>query len=163
MSEAKSSSAGYLILKPEGNWHILPSSSTEDLLLTFLWTHTPKIDSGKKDSLFFRPDAFVLDEDMRIPMQMTEAIALGVLDTQTVENIQAFPTVSRNPNWTFWHQLKRFFSHYTRGTDAPMRWDDDALGFWMPPVLHPSIKRLLLISPTLSKRQLHQVFPSEKN
>ena len=116
----------------------------------------------EKGLSFFYPDAFVLDEDMGIPMQMTEAIALGVLNTQTVENIQAFPTVSRNPNWTFWHQLKRFFSHYTRDIDAPMRWNDEALWFWMPPVLHPSVKRLLLISPTLSKRQLHKVFPSEE-
>ena len=116
----------------------------------------------EKGLSFFRPDAFVLDEDIGIPMQMAEAIALGVLDTQTVENIQAFPTVSRNPNWTFWHQLKRFFSHYTRDIDAPMRWNDDALWFWIPPVLHPSVKRLLLISPTLSKRQLHKVFPSEE-
>ena len=95
-------------------------------------------------------------------MQMTEAIVLGVLDTQTVESIRAFPTVSRNPNWTFWHQLKRFFSHYTRDTDAPMRWNEDALWFWMPPVLHPSVKRLLLVSPTLSERQLHKIFPNEQ-
>ena len=116
----------------------------------------------EKGRFVFSPDAFVPDEDMRIPMQMAEAIALGVLDTRTVKSIQAFPTVSKNSNWTFWHQLRHFFSHYTRDTDAPMRWNDDALWFWMPPVLHPSIKRLLLISPTLSKRQLHKVFPNEE-
>ena len=116
----------------------------------------------EKGLFVFSPDAFVLDEDMGIPMRIAEAIALGVLDTQTVEDIQAFPTVSGNPNWTFWHQLKCFFSHYTRDIDAPMRWNEDTLWFWMPPVLHPSIKRLLLISPTFSKRQLHKVFPNEE-
>lgn len=110
----------------------------------------------------FYPDAFVLDETIDIQMQMADAIALNILDTQTVESIQGFPTVSRDPNWTFWHQLKRFFSHYTRDADAPMYWDDDALLFWIPPTLHPGVKRLLLISPTLSKRQLHKIFPDEK-
>ena len=125
------------------------------------------VDTEAEDKLkekgisFFYPDTFVLNEEIGIPMQMAESIALGVLDTETVEKIQAFPTVSRNPNWTFWHQLKRFFSHYTRDIDAPMRWNEDALYFWVPPVLHPNVKRLLLISPTLSERQLHKVFPSE--
>ena len=125
------------------------------------------VDAEAEDKLkekgisFFYPDPFVLNEEIGIPMQMAEAIALGILDTETVEKIRAFPTVSRDPNWTFWHQLKRFFSHYTRDADAPIRWNEDALCFWMPPVLHPSVKRLLLISPTLSEKQLHKIFPSE--
>ncbi len=40
-----------------------------------------------------------------------------------------------NPNLTFWHQLKRFFEHYQRDTDAPMIWDQDALRFWIPSVV----------------------------
>ena len=100
-------------------------------------------------------------EDIEIPMQMSQAIALGVLDTETVQKIRAFPSVSRNPNWTFWHQLKHFFSYYTSDTDAPMRWDNEGLKFWMPPVLHPSVKHLLLISPTLSEPYLRRVFPGE--
>ena len=31
-----------------------------------------------------------------------------------------------------WHQLKKFFAHYTRNTDAPMQWDGDVLAFWLP-------------------------------
>ena len=46
------------------------------------------------------------------------AIALGILDVATVENIKAFPNVYRNPNWTLWHQLKRFFGYYTWDADA---------------------------------------------
>ena len=82
--------------------------------------------------------------DIESPVRMVEAIKLGILDAGTVESIQAFPTVCRNPNWTYWHQLKRFFAHYTRDADAPMRWRHKTLQFRMPPVLHPSVKRLLL-------------------
>ena len=37
-----------------------------------------------------------------------------------------------SPNGTFWHQLKRFFAHYKRDTDAPMVWDSGELRFWLP-------------------------------
>ena len=115
-----------------------------------------------KELPFFPLDAFSPNEDIEIPMQMAQAIEFGVLDTGTVQKIQAFPPVSRNPNWTFWHQLKGFFAHYTRDVDAPMRWSDEALRFWMPPVFHPNIKRLLLISPTLSESYLRSAFPGEE-
>ena len=71
------------------------------------------------------------------------------------------PTVYSDPNWTFWHQLKRFFAHYTRDADAPIRWDGEGLHFWVPPVLHPSIKRLLVMSSVLSEAHLRRVFPDE--
>ena len=111
---------------------------------------------------FFQLDAFVIDEDMKIPMGMAEAIELGILDAQTVQNIQAFPTVYSDPNWTFWHQLKCFFAHYTRDTDAPIRWDGEGLHFWVPPVLHPSVKQLLVMSSTFSEQHLRRAFPDEK-
>ena len=85
---------------------------------------------------FFRLDSFVMNEDMKIPMRIADAIRLGILDTKTVQNIQEFPTVYSDPNWTFWHQIRRFFAHYTRDADAPIRWDGEGLHFWVPPVLH---------------------------
>ena len=109
----------------------------------------------------FSPDAFIPNADIEIPMQMSEAIALGILDAETVEKIQAFPAVYRDQHWTFWHQLKHFFARYTRDVDAPMRWNNKSLRFWVPPVLHPSVKRFLLISPMLSERYLRRVFPGE--
>ncbi len=99
--------------------------------------------------------------DMKVAMPMTQAIALGILDTETVESIQTFPTVYREQGWTFWHQLKRFFAHYTRDADAPIRWDGEVLRFWVPPVLHASVKRLLLVSSVFSEQHLHRVFPDE--
>ena len=110
----------------------------------------------------FQLDVFEPNEDMKIPMSLTQAIALGILDTSTVANIRAFPTVYPDPNWTLWHQLKRFFGYYTRDADAPMLWTGNDMRFWVPPVLHPSIKRLLFMSSTLSERDLREAFPSEE-
>ena len=101
-------------------------------------------------------------KDIAIPMQMAEAIALGIFDIQTVEKINLLPTVCRHPDWTYWHQLERFFAHYTRDVDAPMWWDGEYLEFRMPPKLYPHVKRLLLISISLSEQQLHRVFPNEQ-
>ena len=111
---------------------------------------------------FFELHTFVPNEHMKILMPMADAIRLGVLDTTTVENIQEFPTVCGDPNWTFWHQLKRFFAHYTRDADAPMRWEDDVLRFWVPPVLHPKVKHLLVTCPALSSEHLRQTFSDQK-
>ena len=110
----------------------------------------------------FRLESFVVNEDMRIPMAIQRAIELGILDMGTVEKIQEFPNVYWNPDWTFWHQLKRFLTHYTRDVDAPMIWFDKVLQFWVPPVIHPSIKRLLLTSITVSEQELSKAFPSEE-
>ena len=109
---------------------------------------------------FFQISDFVVDEEIGIPMLMTEAIDLGILNVETVQNIQRLPTVCRNPNWTVWHQLRRFFAHYTQDKNAPMGWDDEGLRFWVPPVLHQSIKHLLLISTIDPERNFQNVFPN---
>ncbi|RKU24683.1 hypothetical protein C6503_00205 [Candidatus Poribacteria bacterium] len=80
------------------------------------------------------------------------------VDAATVENIQAFPAVYADPSWTFWHQLKRFFAHYTRDADAPMRWEDEALQFRVPPMLHPSVQYLFVNTPTLYAEHLQRTF-----
>ena len=84
-----------------------------------------------------------------------------IQDTQTLQDTKESPTVYSDPNWTFWHQLKRFFAHYTRDADAPIRWDGEGLHFWVPPVLHPSIKRLLVMSSAISEEHLRRAFPDE--
>ena len=111
---------------------------------------------------FFRLSFFVLNEGMKIPMQMAQAIELGILDVGNVDNIRAFPTTCKNPNWTFWHQLKRFFAYYTRDADAPIGWNGEVLQFWVPPILHPRIKRLVVMSSSLSERHFYRMFPDEK-
>ena len=111
---------------------------------------------------FFPLHSFMLNEPMKIPMPMAQVIRLGILDAATVQNIQKLPTIYQNPDWTFWHQLKRFFAYYTRDADAPMFWNGEVLHFWVPPMLHSSIKRLMLISATLSDQHLHKIFPDDK-
>ncbi|MCY4553952.1 MAG: hypothetical protein OXC79_09785 [Candidatus Poribacteria bacterium] len=110
----------------------------------------------------FQLNTFEPNEDTKIPMSMMLAIKLGILDTATVESIKAFPRVYGNPNWTFWHQLKRFFGHYPRDVDAPMLWTGTGMQFWVPPVLHPSVKRLLFMSSALSEHDFHRTFPDEE-
>ena len=84
------------------------------------------------------------------------------VNAATLENIQAFPTVSSDPNWTFWHQLKRFFAYYTRDADAPIRWENEVLRFWVPPVLHSSVRHLLVTSPALYGEHLRRAFSDEE-
>ncbi len=108
----------------------------------------------------FQLDTFVPNEDMKILISIADAIRLGLLDAATPENILAFPTVCRDPNWTFWHQLKYFFANYARDADAPMRWKDEALWFVVPPVLHSNIKHLLVTAPVLSPEHFHRAFPN---
>ena len=107
---------------------------------------------------FFQLHTFVPNEDIKILMPIADAVRLGILNAATVENIQEFPTVCADLSWTFWHQLKRFFAHYTRDADAPMRWEDEVLRFWMPPVLHPSVRCLLVTAPLLNSEHFHRTF-----
>ena len=84
-----------------------------------------------------------------------------IQDTKTAKDTKEPPTIYSDPNWTFWHQLKRFFAHYTRDADAPIRWDGEGLHFWVPPALHPSVKRLLVMSSAISEEHLRRAFPNE--
>jgi len=126
------------------------------------------IDNNAEDILkanrlpLFQLHDFVLNEDTKIPMSIAEAIELGILDVQTVENIEQFPTVCSDPNWTYWHLLKRFFAQYTRDADAPILWDATALIFWTTPILYENVKRLLLIAPVLSEKYLRKTFPDDE-
>ena len=111
---------------------------------------------------FFRVDTFVPNEDMKISMPIADAVRLDLLDAATVESIQAFPTVCETPNWTFWHQLKRFFTHYTRDADAPMQWEDEGLLFRVPPLLHPSVSPLFVTALALYGEHLRRTFLDEE-
>ena len=95
-------------------------------------------------------------------MSMTEAIGSGILNIDTVAAIQRLPTVYQDPDWTIWHQLRRFLAHYTQDHNVPMRCDDEQLQFWVPPVLHESVKRLLVISPIDVERNFRRVFPGSE-
>ena len=80
------------------------------------------------------------------------------VDAVPLENIQAFPAIYADPSWTFWHQLKRFFAHYTRDADAPMQWKDEVLQFRVLPVLHPNVPYLLVNIPDIYAEHLRRAF-----
>ena len=98
--------------------------------------------------------------DGHVPMSMDQAIQLGILDASSVERIQGFPEVCSDPDWTFWHRLQRFFASYKRDADAPMIWYQNALRFWVPPVLHRRVKRLLLMSSSTTEGDVRKAFPN---
>lgn len=90
--------------------------------------------------------------------------AVQVFEWQEEDIITQLRTVDvadQPPHWTYWHQLKRFFTHYTRDADAPIRWNGKVLRFWIPPVLHPRIQRLLLTSLILPEQHIRKAFPDE--
>lgn len=104
---------------------------------------------------------FKLGEDITIPLSLETAIAVGIYNIDTVENIEKLPTVCPIPTWTFWHQLKQFLTHYTEDANAPLRWDHKNLHFELPPILHPRIKQLVLLESAESAPHLHRMFPEE--
>lgn len=115
-------------------------------------------DKLKEMGLLVIDKSLPLNETVKVPMSMSQAIEFGFLKTDTVACIQKFPVVAQHQDWTYWHQLKRFFTHYKRNADAPIRWDGEVLRFKVPPVLHTSVKRLLLVSSVFSDEHLHRVF-----
>ena len=119
------------------------------------------LDDDTTERLMAEQQPHFLNIEVKVPMSMTQAIELGILDTTTLGNIQAFPTVYQDPNWTLWHQLKRFFAYYRRDADAPILWSGPIIEFWVPPILHPNVKRLLFMSSSFSERDLHRAFPDE--
>ena len=91
--------------------------------------------------------------------------AVQVFEWQAEELVKQMCEVNvegKDPHWTYWHQLKRFFTYYTRDADAPIRWNGKVLRFWIPPVLHPRVKRLLLTSVALSEQHLRRAFSDEE-
>ena len=83
-------------------------------------------------------------------------------EEELVKQMREVNVEGKDSHWTYWHQLKRFFTYYTRDADAPIRWNGKILRFWIPPVLHPRVKRLLLTSLTLPERHIRRAFPDEE-
>lgn len=110
----------------------------------------------------FMLESYTLNTDMKIPMSISQAIELRILNIDTVEHIEEFPTVCKNSHWTIWHQLKQFFKHYSRNEDVRVRWNDEMLLFRWPAAIHSSIKRLIITTTSLNQEQTHRLFPNEK-
>ncbi|MCG9128200.1 hypothetical protein JT359_11415 [Candidatus Poribacteria bacterium] len=111
-----------------------------------------------KNIAYFLPASFELNVEMKFPMSMTQALRIGVFNIKTMEEIRKLPTVCRNPNWTYWHQLSHFFTNYTRYVDAPMHWNNGVLRFVVPPILHERVERLLIITSLSTKEWVQKAF-----
>ncbi len=107
-------------------------------------------------------ETFMPNKETKIRMPIEQAIQLSIFDISTTEKINLLPLTYPNADWTFWHELKSFLLHYTRDADAPILWYDNFLKFWVPPVMHPNVKKLLYMSTTMSEQDLLRTFPDEK-
>ncbi len=90
--------------------------------------------------------------------RQADALIQQMRQANVTGTVSARASVS-DPDWTFWHRLQHFFAYYKRDADAPMIWYQNALKFWVPPVLHRRVKRLLLMSSSLTERDVRQAFP----
>lgn len=154
----------YVIAFQNKNWHNIDGFNIDGQNGETVYIPLDESVQDRLQTLGMPPlsvDAFSPNEEISIPIRMDDAIAYGILDADTVANIGLLPTVCSDPEWTYWHQLKLFFDHYTRDADAPMQWDE-SLTFWLQPRLHPTINRLLIISPFLNERQISRIFPEEE-
>ena len=104
------------------------------------------------------------DSDACIGMSVKDAMAFGFIDITSPKSMEVFTgqRTLQEDCGTYWDMLKRFFEHYRRDADAPMYLDGDVLRFWVPPVLHPGVEKLVILSPTVSEDHLRRVFKDEK-
>ena len=102
-----------------------------------------------------------------VGISMIEAVDSGFIDISDKKNIQNNQRVFPEDRSTYFDMLQRFFNHYKSNADAPMFFDrkiPDAKGlqFWVPPMVHNGLKKLVILSPIASKPHLEKAFPDEK-
>ena len=110
----------------------------------------------------FQVNVAVANSSACIGMSVKDAVAFDVLDIRDVESIDNIQRTSLYQSWTPWHSLKAFFDHYPRDADAPMHLEKYQLRYWTSPMLHPGVKKLVILSPSLCEEHLKQTFPNEK-
>ena len=110
----------------------------------------------------FQVNVAVEDSSSCIGMSVKDAVAFEVLDIHDPESVNNIQRTSLYQSWTPWHSLKAFFDHYPRDADAPMHLEKRQLRYWIPPVLHRGVKKLVILSPSLHEEHLKKTFPNEK-
>ena len=110
----------------------------------------------------FQVNVAVANSSSCIGMSVKDAVAFDVLDVRDAGSIDNIQRTSLYQSWTPWHSLKVFFDHYPRDADAPMHLEKHHLRYWIPPVLHPGVKKLVILSPSLCEEHLKKTFPNEK-
>ena len=70
------------------------------------------------------------------------------LESDEIRDIDLFPKLHLNPQWTPLHQLRKLFESYPRPQDVPIRYHDESLTFNLLPQVHPALDKLVMMSAT---------------
>ena len=86
-----------------------------------------------------------------LTLSYRQAIRFGfyeIPDGDDIRTIQEMPKLYANPQWTPLHQLQSLFEQYPRTDDTPIVYNGESLVFCLPPEVHPSIDKLIMMSAT---------------
>ncbi len=90
------------------------------------------------------------------------ALRLGIYEIPPEDNIDPsiYPKLHNSPHWTPLQQLQQLFEHYPRTQDTPIHYDGEILRFYLPPEIHPSIDKIIMMSATAEVKIIaSKVFP----
>ena len=90
------------------------------------------------------------------------AINLRIYEIPPGDNIDPndYPKLHNSPHWTPLQQLQQLFEHYPRTQDTPIHYDGEILRFYLPPEIHPSIDKIIMMSATAEVKIIaSKVFP----
>ena len=106
-----------------------------------------------------------IDQDV-LTLSYQQAIQFGFYKIPADDDttpIADFPKLHPNQHWTPLHQLQRLFEQYPRIEDMPVHYDGESLYFYLPPEIHPSIDKIIMISATAETEIIKKkVFPDRE-
>ena len=92
-----------------------------------------------------------------------QAIRFGfyeIPEGEDIRTIKEMPKLYANPQWTPLHQLQSLFEQYPRINDTPIVYDGLEIVFCLPPEVHPSIDKIIMMSATAETEIIRdKVFP----
>ena len=125
-------------------------------------TFYPK--TGKAVAIAVSEEALDIFKEMRVPAVFRREIDTNVLTISYHQAIQFgfyeipadddttpindFPKLHRNQHWTPLHQLQQLFEQYPRIKDTPIHYNGESLSFYLPPEIHPSLDKIIMMSAT---------------
>ena len=94
------------------------------------------------------------DADQRTHLDfrnLDDAVAFGIFDVNSSDDIMKMPTLPQNANWTPWHALKTFFDEYPHNMMLPMDYDtrSGTLTWSVHPKLHEKAERTIIMGASL--------------
>ena len=96
-----------------------------------------------------------------IEMSLDEALRFEVHSVETEGDIDKLPQLAGE--WTPLHQFQDVFEHYKLDENTPMKYHDDTLEWYVPPVLLPSLERLVIMGASLNIEHAMRTFQVNKS